>query len=814
MNFDIDVAIIIGFLVLNLIVGLGYGKEVKTIKDYALGGRNFSTGALVATIVATWASGSAFFITMSKTYTDGLSYLFAAAFGQMSFIIMALYLIPRMGEFLGKVSIAEAMGELYGKNVRVITAVAGTIGSAGLIAVQFKVFGNIFSYFLHVPGYVGVIAAGTIATIYSAFGGIRAVTFTDVLQFFAFGVIIPLVGFIIWSQFYHDGFTVQQALEDPKFSLARLFDTTNPNFFGMIVMFLYLSIPTFSAPAFQRIAIGNNIAQVRKAFLISGLLLVVIDLLIAWIPFLLYTIDPSIGADNLLGYIIDHYSYSGLKGLIIVAIIAFAMSTADSRINTASVLFTNDICKVFRIKWNSEIFVSRVFAFALGIGSILLSLFETDLLGIIVFANSFYYPIVTPPFLMTVFGFRSSAKSVLIGIAAGFIVNILWRSGIAVTPIWKLLPQSLASVSKDMVGVLLAMCTNTVCLIASHYLLNQKGGWVGVKDTTYMDEQRIIKQQRKEAFFNSITNFNVGEFLKKIAPVNDLTYTMLGIYFIICTFTTMYSTQVELLKDNSRMVLVIYQTMMVTGAVLAMYPIWPLSIKQQVRERIVRIIWPISAFYMLIFFSTFFVMVSNFALLQVAVFVINLMLAALFFGWRLGIFAISTGFYLGIKFYQYSFVKYEVSHGFDSPEFMLMYVVLLVGTALIIFFKPKQEYVEATEHKLDKLEIEVNDLDETVVHYSQRVADQALEIERLGSTAQKIINNVNHELRLPVGNVINFAEMLSVGLEKYSKNQLKELSNEVLKNSNRLSTMILNMLDLSMLSTSKIELQKKTVNLS
>jgi K+-sensing histidine kinase KdpD len=56
---------------------------------------------------------------------------------------------------------------------------------------------------------------------------------------------------------------------------------------------------------------------------------------------------------------------------------------------------------------------------------------------------------------------------------------------------------------------------------------------------------------------------------------------------------------------------------------------------------------------------------------------------------------------------------------------------------------------------------------------------------------------VNHELRFPVGNVMNFAEMLSEGLEKYNDNQLKDLSDEVFKNSNRLSTMILNMLDLS-----------------
>ena len=144
----------------------------------------------------------------------------------------------------------------------------------------------------------------------------------------------------------------------------------------------------------------------------------------------------------------------------------------------------------------------------------------------------------------------------------------------------------------------------------------------------------------------------------------------------------------------------------------------------------------------------------------------------------------------------------------------IIYLLLMVSSALIIFLKPKQEYVESTEHKVGKLEVAVSDLDKTVIHYSQRVADQAAEIERLGATAQKILNNVNHELRLPVGNVMNFAEILSRGLETYTKAQLHALSKEVLTNSNRLSTMILNMLDFSMLSVSKIELQKKNVNLS
>ena len=66
---------------------------------------------------------------------------------------------------------------------------------------------------------------------------------------------------------------------------------------------------------------------------------------------------------------------------------------------------------------------------------------------------------------------------------------------------------------------------------------------------------------------------------------------------------------------------------------------------------------------------------------------------------------------------------------------------------------------------------------------------------------------------LPVGNVMNFAEMLGEGLGKFSEDQLKTLSDEVYKNSNRLSSMIMNMLDLATLDAKKLELDKKIINL-
>ncbi|KJV69811.1 hypothetical protein [Orientia tsutsugamushi] len=55
--------------------------------------------------------------------------------------------------------------------------------------------------------------------------------------------------------------------------------------------------------------------------------------------------NQNIEASNLVPYIIDSYAYPGFKGLVVIGISAMIMSTADSFINSASVIFVNDLCK-------------------------------------------------------------------------------------------------------------------------------------------------------------------------------------------------------------------------------------------------------------------------------------------------------------------------------------------------------------------------------------------------------------------------------------------------------------------------------------
>ncbi len=60
LNLDIDLLLITLFLVVNISIGLWYGKDITSMQDYALGGRKFSTAALAATIISTWIGGGSF----------------------------------------------------------------------------------------------------------------------------------------------------------------------------------------------------------------------------------------------------------------------------------------------------------------------------------------------------------------------------------------------------------------------------------------------------------------------------------------------------------------------------------------------------------------------------------------------------------------------------------------------------------------------------------------------------------------------------------------------------------------------------------
>lgn len=781
-NFDIDIAIFVIFLLGNLFVGLRFGRKVKNINDYALGGRNFSTGALVSTIVATYISGSGFFISMSKTYSDGLFYLVASACMGLSLVVVAIFLVPKMGEFLGETSVASAMGRIYGREVQFFTGICGILGNVGGIAVQFAVFGNIVHYFLDVAPNIAILASGITVTIYSAFGGIRAVTFTDVLQFITFGFVLPLVGLMIWNDFHSLGISVEQAFNHPKFDYKNVFNVGNDDFWDMIFLIAYFAMPTITSMDFQRISMGKDIHQVRKAMFISAGILVIIKIVMSWVPFLIFNINPNLASNQLVAFIVDNYSYVGLKGLIIVGISAMAMSTADSRINTASVLFANDLYKVFNFKYKyKELIVSKIFSLVLGFASIYLALSQNDLLAILRKSASYYTPIVGVPLFFTILGFRSTKKSVLIAMASGGVMIHVWPLFTKLDPI---LP---------------AIIVNIIFLFGSHYILKQVGGWQDPKAQEPEEKQGgyLVKKTFLERLHHKIIHFNLIQFCEARSPKNEFAYTGMGIYFVIYTITTMYSTQINLRSGYGDIVLALYQVMMITGVIFTMYPIWPLRIKKEI---IIKVWWQFAIFYMLILASSFFVMVSKFSNLQFAIFAANIILAIILTGWKQAIAMIIFGFALSTQAYKYIADIGDIDFSIGSQQFMMMYILALVSVIISVFLKPHQEVIMLNKKLLGNL--------------GDKLHHRHHELEELQRIKNEFLRNIFHEVNTPVTGISSMGKVLHDNYDKMSLKQKKATLEEIATSAERLRDLITNVTDLSKLTSVNYKLNIRDINIS
>jgi signal transduction histidine kinase len=329
-----------------------------------------------------------------------------------------------------------------------------------------------------------------------------------------------------------------------------------------------------------------------------------------------------------------------------------------------------------------------------------------------------------------------------------------------------------------------------IVLFGFHYLFKQAGGWVGIKDYSYLESSKKEKSRMIVALVRNIQAFSFIEFCKERAPKDELNYMWLGIYFIIYGFSTMYSTRLELVGDQSRVIVIVYQIMMVTGVLMAMYPIWPPRIKHEI---IVQVAWYIVIFYMLIVFAVFFVMVNKFGQLQFALFVLNILIATILTGWRLGIGMSVVGFYFGLELYKYYAGINEIDFTVGSPEFVSIYVVILAGAVLLMFFKPKEEYQELTEEKNEHLSGRIN-----------MYKDQVREAEALKG---RFIRNITHEYHAPMTGILSMAQVLVQDYDKLNDEQRKIAAKTILDSSLRLEVFDANISSLSKLNKPSYELK-------
>ncbi|WP_243017960.1 sodium:solute symporter family protein [Candidatus Cardinium hertigii] len=345
MLFDIQLLMIIAFLLSTLLVVFCTVRRFTTFRAYAVGNRQFSTASLVSTALACYYGGGTLTTNITQ-FCHGIYWVGFRCFGIIAAFSMLSWLSTRMSQFMYHISMPETMGRAYGKYTRVITALLSVGFSTTLIAAQVYIMSRVISICINsVNPLLITILAALMLVSYATFGGIRAVVFTDIWQWITFCCLICTLAWFMFKQtdrsFYE---IIASVTSQKKFHLRSLF----PNYNKLVTTLRYLSaLVSCIEPAFmQNVYMSSSPFQAKKMFLYAAILGFMIMLCCALVGLFTFVwIPPNLSEPDTWHYIMAHIS-PFLKGMIATCLLALAMSTADSRLHICAVMISYDILPI------------------------------------------------------------------------------------------------------------------------------------------------------------------------------------------------------------------------------------------------------------------------------------------------------------------------------------------------------------------------------------------------------------------------------------------------------------------------------------
>ena len=395
---------LIAFLLLNLGVGLYYGRHVKTFRDYALGKENISTILLGITIAATWLTGSGFSIYLNEVFKESLWTIIIVFFATLSLLFVGR-LALRTSEFYGSFSVAEVLGRLYGRWVRTIAAIASILMCIASLAGQLRAVTAPLATILEVNANYLLLITASVVVSYSFFGGMRSVISTDLLQFLAMGLCLPLLLISLYTIAQPD--LVSFWTNSDQLSLNTLWSGGGnyANMLGIIEVYFIGLMP----PLFHRLLLKRNVFKTQAAFRIAafGFAYVIANVIMLGLFFA--AAHQGLKTDNLLIFAAQHYNYPIIKALLALIISAMAISSADSYMSTGAVIFANDIARPLRGD-QGLLQIGKLFTLFIGISSVALALVGHSLLGLIFLGSAIYLPVVVVPLVLALQALEAVAR--------------------------------------------------------------------------------------------------------------------------------------------------------------------------------------------------------------------------------------------------------------------------------------------------------------------------------------------------------------------------------------------------------------------
>lgn len=417
--------IIIVYLLIVMGTGLWAGRNIKSLTDYAVAGRSFGAIVIFFTLSASFIGGGFSMGNAERVFLVGIANIVALWGFSFKELWVARYVAPRMGKYSNAISVGDIMAIHYGQFAKVFSGFFGFILCAGILGAQIGATGYIFNVFLGIDRLWGIAIGCGIVITYAVFGGMRAVVWTDVIQFLILAVGIPLT--LVFGVIQAGGVAaVMDAVPSSHFGLP----TEPMALIALASLFLTFVLgETLVPPYLQRLLIGKNPKQVARGTLYSGLFSIPFFAITGLIGMVALALNPELNPNLAMPYVIQQSLPLVLQGVVAAAVLAIIMSSADSFLNAASICFMNDVLKPLTPANESpalNLRLARLVTLVVGVLAVVFAISIESVLDILIYSYNFWAPLILVPLVAGIMGCRATPVRFIFGAGAGVCGVLLW----------------------------------------------------------------------------------------------------------------------------------------------------------------------------------------------------------------------------------------------------------------------------------------------------------------------------------------------------------------------------------------------------
>ena len=463
----LDWIIIIIYLVGMITLSFFLARGQKNARDYYLGGNKFGPLPIALSTMATQCStnsllGAPAFVAFAAG--GGLLWLQYELAVPFAMIILMAVIFPIFRR-LNLISLYAYLEKRFDRRTRTVVSILFQFLRAFSTGVTIYGISLVLMICLDLPFWAAVLLLGGITVIYDVLGGMRAVIWSDVIQLVVLcGAIVAAVAVAIH---FVGGFEHVLARFNPQRLQAidlthhGLGDGRTFAFWPMLVggLFLYLSYYGCDQTQAQRELSTRGVDDTKRALFLDGMLrfpLVVSYCFLGVCLGAYAAVHPGFVAELPLTdngstnynlavpiFVLKHFPH-GLIGLVMVGLVAAAMSSLDSTLNALSALSMEDIIKGFtkrNLSARTERVMSKMLTVFWGAVCLAFSFYVGDVSQTVIESINKIGSLINGPllavFVMGMLSRRINGQGAIIGLFGGLCGNLwLWQFAPKISWLW------------------------------------------------------------------------------------------------------------------------------------------------------------------------------------------------------------------------------------------------------------------------------------------------------------------------------------------------------------------------------------------